>query len=228
MSSGRKLDFYGTRPSAKKSPTLKYALVVGAAFILTLLFLSGFGGRKPGSSASGANPFPEYTDNGTRISFVEFSDFECPYCARIQSAISLLKTEYSGRVNFVFKHFPVHGATAQKAAEATECARDQALFEKYHLRLFENQQSFSAAKLTELAASVGADSARFFSCLDSGEKASVVSADYNKGLSVGIQATPTFFVNGAKIEGAVDISVFRKAIEAALAETPEAGNSAAP
>lgn len=217
MSDGKKLNFYKKESTGKKTDKfVKYAFIALAAFGITLLLLSGLNSRNRADSPAGTIPFPELSENGTKVVFAEFSDFECPYCARAQGTVSSLKAEYAGKVNFVFKHFPIHGATAEKAAEATECARDQGLFEPYHLLVFENYNSLTVQKLKDFSGRVGADTALFDSCLDSGQKSEVVKADYNKGVSLGIRATPTFFVNGKKIEGAVDISEFRKAINSEL------------
>jgi protein-disulfide isomerase len=202
--------FYGK----KKDGSSK--LVTYGALGLTLLVIALAIFLPQTAPAPNTNPFYNYTDGGTKVAFVEFSDFECPYCARAQETVGQLKIEYAGRVNFVFKNFPVHGGTAELAGQAVECAAEQGLFEPYHLKLFQNQQAFTTASLKQLAQGIGIDEAKFAECIDSGKMASVVSASTSEGTALGVQATPTFFINGRKIEGAVDISQFRAAIDAEL------------
>ena len=80
-----------------------------------------------------------------KITFVEFSDFQCPFCNRVYPTINQLMKDYDGKVQLVFKHFPLISIHphAQKAAEAAECAKDQGKFWEFHDALFENQQDWS-------------------------------------------------------------------------------------
>lgn len=157
------------------------------------------------------------TNPDAKVTVVEYSDFECPYCARGALTMKKIKVDYGDKVNLVFKHFPVHGQSAVLAAAASECARDQGKFWEYHYLLFENQYKFSKSQLKGYASEQGLDTEKFESCLDSGEKNPVVLTDMGEGQSNGVGGTPTFFVNDKKIVGAQDYSVFKQAIDEALA-----------
>ena len=156
--------------------------------------------------------------NGTQVQVIEFSDFECPFCRRGSQIIAELQQSYGPQIAVEFKHFPVH-KDSQKAAEAAECARDQDMFWEYHDLLFSHQGSLGVEKLKRYAADLGLDAEAFALCLDSGSMASKVKADYQAGLSYGIQGTPTYFINGRLIEGAQDIAVFMQVIDDELGST---------
>src|SRR3989344_4720461 len=121
------------------------------------------------------NTDPVLGDKNAEITIVEFSDFQCPFCARAYSdAIAQFEqSDYfkNGDVNLVYKHFPLNSIhpQAQKAAEAAECANKQGKFWEYHNMLFENQQALDIASLKSYASEVGLDTAKFNSCLDNGE-----------------------------------------------------------
>jgi len=155
------------------------------------------------------------------VTIIEFSDFQCPYCARFQSeTLPQILSNYGDRVRFVYRDFPLTSlhANALKAAEASECADDQGAYWKYHDLLFQNQSALDDASLKNYAASLGLDTAAFDQCLDSDSTMSEIQNDYQDGVAAGVQGTPAFFVNGNLIEGAQPYSVFQAAIEAALAK----------
>jgi protein-disulfide isomerase len=105
---------------------------------------------------------------------------------------------------------------AQKAAEASLCAEDQGKFWELYGTLFKNQQALEVPKLKEYAKQAGMDSAKFDKCLDSGEKAAQVKKDQEIGEKLGVQSTPTFFINGVEVEGAQPIDAFTDVIDDAL------------
>jgi len=124
-------------------------------------------------------------------------------------------------VRFEYKHFAVIGMESIRAAEASECANEQGMFWQYHDTLFanqrgENQGAFRDAALKAFAAELGLDQAAFNECLDSGRYRDLVQAELNEGRSRGVQATPTIFINGRKIEGALPFAEFQAVIEAEL------------
>src|SRR3989344_6228982 len=134
------------------------------------------------------------------VSIVEFSDFQCPFCARAyyDSLYDFKSSDYflNGEVNLVFKHFPLTSIhpDAQKSAEASECANAQGKFWEYHDTLFENQDALDEDSLKEYAKTVGLNTAEFNSCLDSSEMENSVSEDSQQGLKAGTQGTPYFVV----------------------------------
>ncbi len=153
------------------------------------------------------------------LTIIEYSDFQCPYCARAEPTVKKIKETYGNAVSIEYRQFPLDfHENARAAAEASECAREQGKFWEYHDVLFANQASLSVANYKEWAADMGLDTAQFNSCLDSGKYAGVVNEDIQAGVRAGVSGTPTFFVNGQKIVGAQPFSVFQSAIDSALGE----------
>ena len=152
-----------------------------------------------------------------------YADFQCPYCARSEPALQQLAAQYvdTGKVKLVYHNFPVIGPESFTAAQAALCAEDQNAFWKYAHDLFshqgpENTGVFSTSYLEQLAAGIGLNTSTFNSCLESGKYAGKVTQEQAQGRQRGVQATPTFFVNGKMYEGAQTYQQFVAAINAAL------------
>jgi protein-disulfide isomerase len=155
-------------------------------------------------------------DNAT-VTIVEFSDFQCPYCGRVVPTVEKLMKDYDGKVRLVFRHFPLSfHPFAAKAAEAAACAADQGKFWQMHDKMFGNQQKLAVEDLKSFAKDVGLDQGKFDKCLDSGEKAPLVSADEKDGEQAGVSATPAFFINGIFINGAVPYEQFKETVDREL------------
>jgi protein-disulfide isomerase len=152
--------------------------------------------------------------NGS-LTIVEFSDFECPFCAEASRVVDQLGLEYGSRVDLEFKHFPLH-KNSEKAAEASECARDQGTFWAYHDILFSHQDALGVENLKQYASDIGLGLANFSACLDSGEKSSVVKADYAEAIKLGVRGTPTFVVANQTLEGVHSLSEFQRLIDSAI------------
>jgi protein-disulfide isomerase len=152
------------------------------------------------------------------ITLVEFSDFECPFCARHYPTLNKILSDYKGKVRLVYKHFPLgFHPNAQKAAEASECADEQGKFWEYHDKLFENQANgLSIDKFKQWAKDLGLDTNKFNDCLDSGKYAQKVQADYQEGAQKGVDGTPATFINGKLITGALPYEFFKKEIDSIL------------
>lgn len=151
------------------------------------------------------------------VTILEYSDFQCPYCARAENTMKEIKKAYGDRVEIIFKHFPLpFHSYAEKAAEASECARDQGKFWEYHDMLFENQNKLDVDSLKKYATKLGLDREKFDSCLDNGEKADIVKSNYDEGVSKGVSGTPTFFINGRKLVGAQPFEKFKSVIDSEL------------
>lgn len=164
--------------------------------------------------------YPTEGSASAKVTIVEFSDFQCPFCASFYNAsLSQIRTNYidTGKVKLVYRHFPLSfHPEAQKAAEAAECAEEQGKFWEMHDKLFENSSSLSVANEKQWAKDLGLDSAKFNTCLDSGKTASAVQKDAADGAAAGVSGTPTFFINGKEIVGAQPYAVFKAAINAEL------------
>ncbi|MAG20149.1 hypothetical protein CL618_01820 [archaeon] len=166
------------------------------------------------------------------IVVIEFSDFECPYCAAAfgthdvlvdrfksqdptweASVPKLKELAMEGKIKFVFRDFPLTGhAKAQKASEASECADDQGKFWEYHDLLFEKQSELDIEDLKKHASDLGLDRNEFDSCLDSGKYEDEVKKDLADGQKYGVSGTPAFFVNGQLLSGAQPFSAFEKVL----------------
>jgi protein-disulfide isomerase len=153
-----------------------------------------------------------------KVTIVEFSDFQCPYCSQAFGTIEELMQQYAGKVKLVFRQFPlpIH-PQAEKAAEASLCAADQGKFWEFHDLLFKNQRKLDLADLKAHAASAGLDATKFAQCLDSGEKKKLVDQDLEAGQAAGVNGTPAFFINGVFLNGALPLEEFKKVIDPELA-----------
>lgn len=169
---------------------------------------------------------PILGDATAKVTVIEYSDFECPFCERAYSTtVADLKNSEefkSGEVNFVYRHFPLNSIhpRAQKAAEASVCAQEQGKFYEYHDKLFENQRALDIESLKSYAADLGLDTEAFNNCLDSGAAEEKVAKDLASATANGGQGTPYFIIlnneNGktSAVSGAVPYSQIESAIAA--------------
>ncbi|MCH7850852.1 MAG: DsbA family protein [Nanoarchaeota archaeon] len=169
---------------------------------------------------------PVLGDKNANIHVIEFSDFQCPFCARAATgtiaelkASSLFK---NGEINFIYRHFPLSSIHpfAQKAAEASECANRQDKFWEYHDLLFANANALDTPSLKSYASQLGLNQGDFNSCLDGGEASAKVSKDLKAATDAGGRGTPYFVIynsdNGKTeaVSGAVPFSNIESAINA--------------
>ena len=153
------------------------------------------------------------------VTIVEFTDFQCPSCALTQPVLEEIVTEFNGKVKLVVRDFPLDQHTfALKAAEAAEAAREQGKYWEYAAVIFKNQTALEIDKLKEYATHVGLDRKRFDAALDSGKFSDHVQQDLQDGYKLGVNSTPTVFINGRKIKDRTRESL-RSAVEAALKES---------
>ncbi len=149
------------------------------------------------------------------VTIVEFSDFECPYCGRVNPSIRQIEENYGDRVKIVFRQFPLSfHPNAQKAGEASLCADEQGKFWQMHDSLFGNQKNLGVEGLKGIAAEIAdLDPAAFNACLDSGKHAETVSKDVAEGSRAGVSGTPAFFINGRFLSGAQPYETFAEIID---------------
>jgi protein-disulfide isomerase len=161
---------------------------------------------------------PSKGATAAKVTIVEFSDFQCPFCSKAEPAMDEVMKNYSDKVKVVFRHFPLDfHEKAGKAAEASACAEEQGKFWEFHKHLFANQGALDVADLKTHAKTLGLDSAKFDACLDGGGKKAVVDADMAAGRAAGVNGTPAFFINGILISGAQPYEKFKEIIDAELA-----------
>lgn len=159
------------------------------------------------------------------ISLIEYSDFECPFCARFHPTAQQAVDDYDGQVNWAYRHFPLSfHPGAQAKAEASECVAKLAgndAFWQFSDKLI-NNQSLPVSDLADLAGSVGVNKSKFQDCLDSEETKALVNADLISGQGAGVTGTPGTFVYNNEtgearlVPGAVPYSQLKAAIDAML------------
>ena len=152
------------------------------------------------------------------VTIVEFSDFQCPYCRTVVATVKDVMRQYSGRVKWVYRDFPIAGLHPQapKAAEAARCAGEQGKFWEYHDLLFDDQAQATTADFKRFADQLKLDQKSFAQCLDSGKQQPAVQSDVEEGARLGITGTPSFFINGRLLVGAQPLDTFRKVIDSEL------------
>ena len=182
----------------------------------------------PDYASMDVGKLPVLGDQNAKVTVVEFSDFQCPFCEQyFTNTASQLNDTYikTGKVKFAYRHFPLFSIhpNSEKASEASECANEQDKFWDFHDLLFKNQTTWSAQAATDAADSftsyagqLGLDTTQFRSCLDSSKFKANVTADANAGNKALVDGTPTFFINGHRIVGAVPFNDLQIAIEAEL------------
>ena len=155
------------------------------------------------------------------ITIVEFSDFQCPFSARGSAVIKSLLKKYPKKVKLAFKHFPLpFHQQAKLASIASICAfnQNETYFEKFYDFFFSSQEKISKEEIIKLAKSMKIDEPLFTACLDDEKIKEIVELDFSYGQGLGVKATPTYFVNGRLINGALSIDVFSELIEEILQE----------
>ena len=151
------------------------------------------------------------------VMIVEFSDFQCPFCRRVQPTLMALLKRYEGKVAISYRDYPlaeIH-PQAQMAAEAARCAGEQGKFWEYHDKLF-SQAAMERDTLYSYGQSLGLDMQRFHACVDSSKYRSAVQSDFEAAQQAGVAGTPAFFINGIFLDGAQPQGEFEKIIDAEL------------
>lgn len=147
-------------------------------------------------------------DKHATLTLIEFSDYQCPFCARhFRETLPQIEKDYiqTGKIKYVFRDFPIESIhrDAVKAAEAARCAGDQGKYWEMHDRLFSNQNAPGLEQLSRHAEAIGLSVAKFEECLDTLKYAGEVRESVAEGLRVGVSGTPTFFLGLTGPEGKV-------------------------
>ncbi|MBI4159115.1 DsbA family protein [Candidatus Woesearchaeota archaeon] len=163
---------------------------------------------------------PVIGDKDAKVTIIEFSDFQCPFCGRFyEQTLPSLQKEYidTGKVKLAFRHLPLSfHEYAMPAAEASECANEQGKFWEYHDKIFDNQGLLSNEILSTWAKEVGLDADKFDKCMKDGKYKSEIQKDLSDASAYGASGTPTFFINGKILVGAQPFSAFKQVIDAEL------------
>ncbi len=152
-----------------------------------------------------------------KVTIVEFSDFQCPYCAVAVRKLDALLQAYPQDVRLVFKQFPLEiHSKAALAAAASLSAQSQGMFWPMHDKLYAGFRSLSRANILTWANELRLDPVKFEAGMDSPKTQAAVQREMEEGIRAGVQGTPTVFVNGKKYQGSLDLEPFRTVIDAEL------------
>ncbi|OGH37853.1 MAG: hypothetical protein A3B44_01170 [Candidatus Levybacteria bacterium RIFCSPLOWO2_01_FULL_38_21] len=162
---------------------------------------------------------PATGNPNAKVILVEYSDFQCPACAAYHSLVKQLLSEYNGKIYFVYRYFPL--ATHQNAMISAQTAYAASLQDKFwemHDMLFQTQDSWAKSSkareaFVDYAKKLNLDINKFKTDLESDKGKNFINDTYNKGLAIGINSTPTFFINGVKIQNPRTYDDFKKLIE---------------
>ncbi len=193
---------------------------------------AGAGGRAAPSRAEGPqmpDPSKRYTvDTGSapirgakdaEITIVAFSDFQCPFCSRVNPTLAQILQTYGDKVNVAFKHLPLRiHPDAPAAHAAAESAHRQGKFWEMHDKIFANQREIKPDKLREYAQQVGLDLAKFDKDVTSPDVKKRIDTDSQEADKLGVSGTPAFFINGRYLSGAQPFESFKKIIDEELAK----------
>lgn len=208
--------------------------VIGAfALILAGIASRGSDGL-PGTVARGVTVPTAERSKGrpdAPVTIVEYADLQCPQCARFSLATEPQIEEAfiaTGIARIEFRYFAFLGQESQRAAEAAECAAEQGNFFRYRDALYANQRgenkgAFKDEQLITIAARIGLDQRAFSACLASDRHAARVRQETEQGRRLGVEGTPTFFINGTRVVGNLPFAVFKQVIEQAAAAAAARG-----
>jgi len=205
--------------------------VIAAVLLLVALVVAGLtlSPLQPVASSAAAVPTSTMSECGSPVcgqanapvTIEIYSDFQCPYCARADAVLQQLAPKYidTGKAKVSYRNFIFIGTESEWAAQAAQCAAEQNKFWTFANYLFthqagENSGAFSRDNLKKIAAQIGLNASAFNTCFDSGKYAAQVNQETSEGQQRGVQATPTFFINGQRYEGVLSFDQLASLIDA--------------
>ncbi|MBI1861879.1 MAG: thioredoxin domain-containing protein [Deltaproteobacteria bacterium] len=161
--------------------------------------------------------YPTWGNANAPVTIVEFSDYQCPFCARAVPTLDRIKKEYGpDKVKIVFRDMPLPShPRAPFASQAAHCGDDQGKFWEFHNILFENQAKLEDKDLEEYAKKLGMDGAKFKECMAAKKHQALIEKSAKEAGGLGIQATPSFVINGTLLQGAQPFEKFKEKIDRA-------------
>ena len=155
------------------------------------------------------------------VTIVEYSEFQCPFCARVIPTATEVLTKYRGKVRWVVRDFPLSfHDRAKPAAVAARCAMQQGKFWEMYSTLFNNQSALSDKDFVSYAERIKLDKDKWKKCVDNPtEVLSQVEQNFQSGVRLGVSGTPAFFINGRRLSGAVPFASFKEIIDEELKAT---------
>ena len=154
------------------------------------------------------------------ITVVEYSEFECPFCARVIPDAKKVLTDYKGKIRWVVRDYPLpFHQRAQPAAIAAKCAGAQGKYWDMYEKLFENQQNLADEDFVKHANAIKLNMDKFNKCLkEPGDILAKIKENTESGSKLGVNGTPAYFINGVRLSGALPYSEFKRVIDLALAK----------
>ena len=161
---------------------------------------------------------PCASNKGCPITIVEYSEYECPFCAKAMTSIKEVLKNYEGQVQWAVRDFPLDfHARAVPAAVAAKCAGFQNKFWEMYELLFQNTRKLQDVDLEKYGSDIGLDRKKYQNCLKNSKKAKdLVAANKSGAFKLGVNGTPAFFINGRKLSGALPYEEFRRVIDEEL------------
>jgi protein-disulfide isomerase len=198
------------------------SVILGTAiFIYNLVYFLEKGEDQNANSPLNKNVSIETADDPAMgaetplITIVEFADFQCPYCKEEAPILRKVLLDYNNEIKVIFRDFPISAShsDAVAAALAANCANEQGKFWDYHDLLFQSQDNLTIENLLIMANGLGVDFDKFSQCLGDRKFENEIQNDLLDGIKLGITGTPTFFINGFKIEGVISYASWVDLIE---------------
>jgi protein-disulfide isomerase len=197
------------------------ALFIPVAFFFGLAAGYLLGNNRPAAAALSpvTDDDPSQGPKKAAVTIVEFSDYQCPYCQLWhQEVLPRLLAEYAGKIRFIYRDFPLGGhPEAQPAAEAADCAGDQDAYWEFQDAIFSGLYGYGRSAYEQYALDLELDIDDFTTCLDSRRFQAEVLQDYSDAVRLGVQSTPTFYINDTQVVGAQPYETFQRLIDAELA-----------
>jgi protein-disulfide isomerase len=156
-----------------------------------------------------------YGNKDAKVTIIEYSDFECPYCSKNFATMEQIKKTYGDKIKISYRHFPLDfHKNAHPAAKASECAADQGKFWEMHAKIFSNQTSLATAGIfVTWAKELGLNEATFTQCFNGASKDGLIQEMMNMAMSDGVQGTPAVFINDKFVSGAYPYDYFAMIID---------------
>ena len=214
---------------------IKVLLSIGLATVILLVGSIFFLSKSSGSGLSASVTIPPEQRNllvrdnswktssaSANVTIVEFSDFQCPACGAAFPVVKKIEADYGSKVNFVYRHFPLpQHKNGFKAALAAEAAGEQGKFWEMHDKLFVSQDKWGELDnpgdtFTGYAKDLGLETPKFQQDLNDKKLADKINQDQADGTTLGVNSTPTFFINNQKFPGVLNYEEFKSKIDSEL------------
>lgn len=209
----------------KISLALVFVVILGGVVFLTTQSDSADSDAASDPKVVRADSHKLSTAGNDKVNLVEFLDFECEACLAQYPIMERIREEYDGQINFVVRYFPLAGhGNADNAARAVEAAANQDAFEDMYKKMYETQgewgesQESKADLFVEFAKELGLDEAQFVADVNDPKTAERIAKDQRDGVGLGVQGTPTIFLNEEELPSMPPYELLKERIDALLAE----------